>query len=104
MGEAKTQSLDVTIMGRGYKVACAPDEREALMRAVAYLDAKMGEIHDSGRVGNAERIAVMAALNITHEYLNTRISDDLDVGRLKQSVRSMHQVLDEALAPQQPLF
>ena len=59
-------------MGRTYKVACADDERERLLAAVAYLDRKMTEIKSAGQVASAERIAVMAALNIAHELLSSR--------------------------------
>ena len=100
----RAQTLDVTIMGRSYKVTCPDDEREALMRAVTYLDEKMSEIRDSGRVGNVERIAVMAALNIAHEFLTTRVSGEFDVAALKGRIGRMQSMLDEALAPQQALF
>ena len=100
----KAQTLDVSIMGRSYKVSCQDEERDALMRAVAYLDEKMIEIRDSGRVGNIERIAVMAALNIAHEFLTTRVAGEFDVATLKRRIESMRSQLDEALAPQQALF
>jgi cell division protein ZapA len=51
----KNKALDISIMGRTYKVSCADEEREALLRAVAYLDQKMNEIKSGGRVGSAER-------------------------------------------------
>lgn len=72
MSASTAKALDIAIMGRTYKVSCQEEERESLLEAVAYLDRKMGEIKSGGRVGNAERIAVMAALNITHEYLEVR--------------------------------
>jgi cell division protein ZapA len=100
----KAQTLDVTIMGRSYKVTCADEEREALLRAVTYLDEKMIEIRDSGRVGNVERIAVMAALNIAHEFLTTRVAGEFDVGSLRGRIDRMRSMLEEALAPQQALF
>src|SRR5881628_1965354 len=53
----KSKTLDVTIMGRTYKVACTEEERNALLSAVAYLDRKMSEIKSTGRVASAERIA-----------------------------------------------
>jgi cell division protein ZapA len=104
MNDAKPQTLDVTIMGRSYKVTCPDEERDALMRAVGYLDEKMNEIRDSGRVGNVERIAVMAALNIAHELLTTKVSGEFDVATLKRRIERMQSTLDEALAPQQALF
>ena len=72
MSASTAKALDIAIMGRTYKVSCQEEERESLLEAVAYLDRKMGEIKSGGRVGNAERIAVMAALNIAHELLEER--------------------------------
>lgn len=61
--------VTVTILDKEYLVACAENEREALYATVDYLNAKMRELRDSGKVIGSERIAVMTALNIAHEYL-----------------------------------
>ena len=108
----KPKALDVAIMGRTYKVSCADEEREGLLRAVAYLDQKMGEIKSSGRVGSAERIAVMAALNIAHELLEARTqraaptsgAGGFDIAELKRRMAAMQATLDQALAPQEKLL
>jgi cell division protein ZapA len=104
----KTKTLDVTIMGRSYKVACADDEREGLLAAVAHLDGKMGEIKTGGKVASAERIAVMAALNIAHELLQLRADtpagDGFDFEGLKRRMNSMQAMLDEVLVPQERLL
>ena len=68
-----SKTINVTIMGREFRVACPDDEREELLQSVSYLDKKMREIRDSGKVIGSERVAIMAALNITHELLTTRI-------------------------------
>ena len=96
----KSKTLDVTIMGRTYKVACSEEERNALLSAVAYLDRKMTEIKNTGRVGSAERIAVMAALNITHELLSSRNhAGGFDIEGLRRRMAAMEATLDQALAP-----
>ena len=96
----KSKTLDVTIMGRTYKVACSEEERNALLSAVAYLDRKMSEIKSSGRVASAERIAVMAALNITHELLSSRNNaSGFDIEGLRRRMAAMEATLDQALAP-----
>ncbi len=98
----KQKTLDVSIMGRTYKVACADDERDALLAAVEYLDRKMSDIKSAGKVGSAERIAVMAALNITHELLRSRDSGaGFDIEALKRRMNSMKATLDDALAAQE---
>jgi len=101
----KPKTLDVAIMGRTYKVACGDEEREALLSAVAYLDRKMNEIKNAGKVASAERIAVMAALNITHELLTSRNSaSGFDIEGLRRRMAAMEATLDQALAPQERLL
>jgi cell division protein ZapA len=63
----KPQTVSLMIMGKEYKIACDLDEQEILLRSAAELDTEMRKMRDSGKVGNAERIAVMAALNLSHE-------------------------------------
>ena len=112
MSATTAKALDIAIMGRTYKVNCQEEERESLLEAVAYLDQKMSEIKSSGRVGNAERIAVMAALNIAHELLETRARgnapqpgpDGFDMLEVKRRMSSMKAALDQALAPQEKLL
>ena len=87
-------------MGHTYKVACSDDEREALLSAVAYLDRKMSEIKSAGKVASSERIAVMAALNITHELLTAKNNaSGFDIEGLRRRMAAMEATLDQALAP-----
>jgi cell division protein ZapA len=64
--------LDIQILGRDYKVACQEDERAELLEAVGFLDLRMREIRDAGKITGADRIAVMAALNLANELLRQR--------------------------------
>lgn len=105
----RKKTVDVTIMGRTYKVACSDEEREDLFAAVALLDRKMGEIKTAGKVASAERIAVMAALNMAHELLQSKGSSSaaassVDLESMKRRIEIMQAVLDEALAPQERLL
>lgn len=95
--------VDVNIMGREFKVACSDDEREGLITAVNFLDKKMREIRDTGKVVGVERIAIMAALNLAHELLTTR-SGGFDIGDFKRRIVSMQEQIDEAVAEQNNLF
>ena len=102
--------LDVKIMGREYRVACLPDEREALLAAVNLVDDKMREIAQKTRSTIAERVAVMAALNIAHERLVTpvgvaqnTVAETVDTSDAKRRIADMGARLDAVLAPQQQL-
>ncbi|MCF8186694.1 MAG: cell division protein ZapA, partial [Sulfuritalea sp.] len=52
------KGVEVNIMGREFTIACPPEEREGLLSAVAYLDKKMCDIRDSGKIVGVERIAM----------------------------------------------
>jgi cell division protein ZapA len=100
---SEVKGLDVSIMGREFRVACPEDEQDELLAAVSYLDRKMREIRDSGKVIGVERIAIMAALNIAHELLTTR-TGGFDIGDFKRRIGSMQEQLDQALEDQEKLF
>lgn len=100
----KTKPLDVSIMGRNYRVTCAEDEREALLAAVAYVDQKMVEIKTASKVAGTERIAVMTALNIANELLSIKIGSGFDIAELKRRMNSVQSKLDQALSQQDSLF
>jgi cell division protein ZapA len=98
------KTIDISILGRSYKIACKEGEREALMEAVAYLDGKMGEIKKAGKVSGTDRIAVMAALNIANELLSLKVGNGFDIGQAKRRISSIEAKLDAAIAQQEKLF
>ncbi|MDB5927710.1 MAG: cell division protein ZapA [Burkholderiales bacterium] len=102
MSEAK--SLQVSIMGREFRVACPDDEQAGLLEAVDYLNKKMLEIRDAGKVIGIERIAIMAALNIAHEFLTTKIGGGFDMAEIKRRMNRMETVIDQAMSEQAKLF
>jgi len=104
MSGDKTQTLDITILDREFRVACGEDERASLLEAVAYLDKRMREIRDAGKITSVERIAIMAALNISHEFLATRLGNGFDMGEFKRRVGAMQTSIEETLAEQDKLF
>jgi cell division protein ZapA len=96
-----SKAIDVTIMGREYRVACPPDQEKELLEAVVYLDRKMREIREQGKVVGVERIAVMAALNIAHELLAIRSGGGFDIAGFKRRIEVMQAAIDGALYDQE---
>ena len=92
-------AVDVAIMGREFRVTCPDKEREALLQAVTYLDKKMCEIRENGKVVGSERIAIMAGLNIAHELLAVKVKGDCDMGEVKRKIDHMQMLLDTASNP-----
>ncbi|MGZ8256867.1 MAG: cell division protein ZapA [Gallionella sp.] len=98
------KTLDIKLLDREIRVACPEEERGELLDAVAYLDNKMREIRDAGKIASVERIALMAALNITHELLKTKLGRGLDLADFTRRINTMQAAIDTALAEQDTLF
>jgi cell division protein ZapA len=101
-------TLDVALLGREYRVVCKESEREELLQAVQFLDRRMREIRDSGKVAGSERIAVMAALNMAHELLRTKsgapATGGFDSAAIQRRISAMQTAIDRAMAEQEKLF
>lgn len=90
--------LSVRILEKEYQVACPASERDDLLRSAEILNRKMREIRDSGKVIGLDRIAVMAALNITNDLLQAENSDDKIDSKLGGRVRDLCDLVDSTVA------
>lgn len=89
--------ITVTILDKEYLISCSDDEREQLHNAAAFLNQKMLELKRGGKIIGTERIAVMTALNITHELLACkRQTEDYSVS-VDSTIRRLQSKIDEAL-------
>ena len=94
------QPINVSILDKDYKIACPVGEQPALLASAEYLDSKMREVRDSGNIMGSERVAVITALNITNDLLNSsQIDKDLTQElspRLKNLESKISRVLEDA--------
>ena len=91
-------AVEVKILDKEYQVNCPPSDQEALMKSARYLDESMRKIKDRGNIHGAEKIAVMAALNITHDMLrkNRLINETRHI--TAQQVKGLEEKINSALA------
>jgi len=97
-GDAIT--INVKIMGREYAVTCPPIEHEALVASAEFLNERMSAIKRRGRALTAEKIAVMAALNLAREFLTLK-GDDKVVppdDKARERVRQFARDIDTTLS------
>ena len=90
MSDDRISRVNVRLLDRQYEVACPAEERSDLLDSAEYLDAKMREVRDSGKVVGLDRIAVISALNLANELIKLRrhgTSLDGDVGARLQRLR-----------------
>jgi cell division protein ZapA len=93
--------VSVKILEKEYHVTCPPAERPALVDSAEYLNRKMREIRDSGKVIGLDRIAVMAALNIVNELLKVRDHDEGVETGLTARLKVMRERVESALTRSQ---
>lgn len=93
----KAEGVTIHILDKEYMIACAEDERHDLLRSADYLDKKMREIRDSGRIIGSDRIAIMAALNIAHELLSQNEPQGESSQDFNSRLRNIQDKIDRAL-------
>lgn len=91
------EPVRVTILDKEYMVACPPDEKEGLLSSAHMLDRRMREVRDAGRIQGADRIAVMAALNLTHELLHAQNDQRETASLVEDRVRAMEKRINQVL-------
>ncbi|MFZ2727080.1 MAG: cell division protein ZapA [Methylococcaceae bacterium] len=95
----KIDAVTLTILGKEYKIACELNEQDDLIEAARQLDSNMRKMRDSGKVNGADRIAVLAALNLAHELQivknqNVQLSQNL-ARHLADLRNKINQTLDD---------
>ncbi|MEJ2509213.1 MAG: cell division protein ZapA [Gammaproteobacteria bacterium] len=91
------EGVSIHILDKEYLVACPEDERQDLLASADYLDKKMREIRDSGKVVGQDRLAVMAALNIAHELLSRDTGNAQNNRELNLRLQGLQEKIEDAL-------
>jgi len=89
--------INVSILDKDYKVACPTGEQPALLASAKYLDSKMREVRDSGNIMGSERVAVITALNITADLLNSSQVDKSLGNELPPRLKNLETKISQAL-------
>lgn len=101
-------AVTISLLGREFRVGCPEGEEKQLMASADYLNRKLKEVRDTGKVVGNERIAIMAALNIAHELMSNRDkagAAGFDPSAFRRRIVAMQETLDTALsADQENLF
>ncbi len=92
-----SKPVSINLLDKEYLISCAENERELLHTAVEFLNNKMQELKNSGKVIGTERIAVMTALNITHELLAYKQENDDYTYTMDTTIRRLQSKINDAL-------
>ena len=97
-------ALTISLLGREFRVACPEGEERQILAAADYLNKKLKEVRDTGKVVGNERIAIMAALNIAHESMSKNGavgSGSVEASAIRRRITAMQETLEAALAADQ---
>ncbi len=89
--------LNVRILDKDYRIACPPEERESLVAAAGELNRRMQDMRGGTKVLGAERMAVMAALNVIHEREQTTSKQSGTLDAVRNKVMQLEAKLDAAI-------
>jgi cell division protein ZapA len=103
MSDERISRVSVRLLDREYQVACPADERSNLLDSAEYLDAKMKEVRDSGKVVGLDRIAVISALNIANELMQLKRNGTSVEGDVGAKLKTLRERVESALARGQQL-
>lgn len=100
MADSTISNINVRILDKEYQVACPQGQEQDLLEAARALNAKMLEIKNSGKIIGSERIAVMAALNLSNELNCERKQYQRDTEATKQRLQGLTDKVERVLAEQ----
>jgi cell division protein ZapA len=91
------QPITISILDNEYRIACPAGEQDALRQSAMLLNQRIHEVRNKGKVISPERAAVMAALNIIHEFHSELRDRDQQSERLDNTLRNLHERIEEAI-------
>lgn len=97
MNTPVSEPVTLRLIDREFLIACSPEEREGLVEAAGFLDRKMRELRANAKAPSFERLAVLTAISVTHEFLTLRKRHDGQEQRLSDGLAALRQKLDAAL-------
>jgi len=95
--------ISLRIMEKEYVIACPYEERTALLDTAEFLNSRMREVRDSGKVVGLDRIAVMVALNLANELLRLKNQDARLESEASGRVRALRERVEGAIEKGQQL-
>lgn len=97
------ETLDIELLGKQFTVGVKPGERDSLQAAVALVSEKLQQLAGKTQSGG-ETLAVMAALDIAHEFISSQRAAGLDMPAYRRKITAMTERVELAMARQEKLF
>lgn len=90
-------NISINILDKSYQIKCPNDKVHELRDAAAYVDKKMREVRDSGKVVGLDRVAIIAALNVAHELFSIEKKENEHLEEMSTRIRDMQKRIIETM-------
>ena len=91
------KQVEIKLLGRDFTIACPEEEEANLQKSINYLANKIDEVQKSGNIIGVDKTIIMAALNITHEFLNNDVTSSVHIVDYKKKISNLTSIVDQAL-------
>ena len=97
MSDKDDNQIKITIFGQEYSVK-APADPTYIKKIAEYVDSKMREVQSGfSSTQSSNRIAILAAMNITDELFNARKKEDSDENEVEEKINSLIELIDDSI-------
>ncbi len=93
----KSINATIEILGKYYQIRCPESQVESLQQAAKFVNEKMSEVQESGKAINIERIAIITALNIAHDFLQQDQQKSTLMNNINERISNLQDKLDIAI-------
>ncbi|WP_462321877.1 cell division protein ZapA [Halochromatium sp.] len=94
--DGRAMPVTIRILDKEYRIACSPEEHHGLIDSARLLDQRMREMRQNGRIIGADRIAVMAALNLIYDLMRERD----EISQQRDRLQILQERLSNAIDPE----
>lgn len=92
-----SEPVNLRVLDREFLVACKPEERAGLIAAAEQVDRQLRELRRAHPSANVERLAVLMALNLSHELNGLKQVQGEREARLERNLSDLNRRLDALL-------
>ena len=91
------KQVEIKLLGRDFTIACPEEEEANLQKSITYLANKIEEVQKTGNIIGVDKTIIMAALNITHEFLNHDVTSSVHIVDYKKKIANLTSLVDKVL-------
>lgn len=98
MNKDEGHVISVKILDRNYQIKCPPDQTHELQESASYVNEQMKKIQRTTNINSTDRVAIVTALNISHELLQLKKQKNNYIDIMNQRIQELQRRIENFLA------